>query len=68
MRRDNKRGYLPPRPLHVDMVLLERPGVLHCTGERPLSHRTRPDSRTIPGVILAEIWMRLRSRLRDRAG
>jgi 3-dehydroquinate synthetase len=37
LRRDNKRGYLPPRPLHVDMVLLERPGVLHCTGERPLT-------------------------------
>ena len=22
MRRDNKRGYIPPRPGHIDMVLL----------------------------------------------
>jgi len=26
------------------------------TGERPLQHRTRRDSRTIPGVIMADIW------------
>ncbi len=34
------------------------------TGDRPLTHRTRKDSRTIPGVIMAEIWMRIRYRLR----
>src|SRR5262249_17214627 len=30
---------------------------LLATGERPLQHRMRRDSRTIPGVIMAEIWM-----------
>ena len=34
------------------------------TGTRPLVHQTKPDSRTIPGVIMAGIWMRLRERLR----
>jgi len=34
------------------------------TGDRPLTHITRKDSRTIPGVIMAEIWMRIRYRLR----
>lgn len=34
------------------------------TGERPLEHRMRRDSRTIPGVVMADIWMRVRSRLR----
>ena len=33
------------------------------TGERPLMHRTRIDSRTIPGVIMADIWMKIRHRL-----
>ena len=33
------------------------------TKERPLVHKTRRDSRTIPGVIMAEIWTRIRSRL-----
>ena len=33
------------------------------TGDRPLRHRMRKDSRTIPGVIMAEIWMRLRAEL-----
>jgi predicted NAD-dependent protein-ADP-ribosyltransferase YbiA (DUF1768 family) len=37
---------------------------LVTTGERPLVHRTKPDSRTIPGVIMAEIWMRIRDRLK----
>lgn len=39
---------------------------LAATGERPLEHRVRHDSRTIPGVIMAEIWMRLRSELRSK--
>jgi len=37
---------------------------LRSTGERPLTHRMRQDSRTIPGVILADVWMRLRRKLR----
>jgi predicted NAD-dependent protein-ADP-ribosyltransferase YbiA (DUF1768 family) len=37
------------------------------TGERPLIHVVRHDSRTIPGVIMAEIWMQLRGRLRSSA-
>jgi 3-dehydroquinate synthetase len=37
LRRDNKRGYLRPRPGHIDMVLLEAPGVPHCTGGRPIT-------------------------------
>ena len=38
--------------------------VLLSTGERPLMHQMKNDSRTIPGAILAEIWMRCRSSLR----
>lgn len=33
---------------------------LITTGDRPLTHKTRRDSRTIPGVVMADIWMRLR--------
>lgn len=33
------------------------------TGQRPLEHRVRRDSRTIPGAIMAEIWMRIRKDL-----
>jgi hypothetical protein len=33
------------------------------TGERPLVHHVPRDSRTIPGVIMAEIWMQLRAEL-----
>jgi predicted NAD-dependent protein-ADP-ribosyltransferase YbiA (DUF1768 family) len=33
------------------------------TGDRPLQHKTRRDSRTIPGVIMAEIWMKVRRSL-----
>jgi hypothetical protein len=36
---------------------------LVATGSRPLTHRTRKDSRTIPGVVRAEIWMRTRRRI-----
>src|SRR6185437_9905823 len=42
--------------------------VLLGTGERPLIHVVRPDSRTIPGVIMASIWMELRGRLRATPG
>ena len=37
---------------------------LLATGERPLVHVVRRDSRTIPGVIMADIWMTLRADLR----
>jgi predicted NAD-dependent protein-ADP-ribosyltransferase YbiA (DUF1768 family) len=40
---------------------------LLATGDRPLIHVVRRDSRTIPGVIMAEIWMTLRAQLRRRA-
>ncbi len=33
------------------------------TGERPLVHIVRRDSRTIPGVIMADIWMKIRREL-----
>jgi predicted NAD-dependent protein-ADP-ribosyltransferase YbiA (DUF1768 family) len=36
---------------------------LLSTGDRPLMHRTRKDSRTIPGVVMADIWMRVRREL-----
>jgi predicted NAD-dependent protein-ADP-ribosyltransferase YbiA (DUF1768 family) len=39
---------------------------LLSTGERPLIHKVRRDSRIIPGVIMADIWMRIRSKLRER--
>jgi predicted NAD-dependent protein-ADP-ribosyltransferase YbiA (DUF1768 family) len=36
---------------------------LLATQHRPLVHKVRRDSRTIPGVIMAEIWMTLRAGL-----
>jgi hypothetical protein len=41
----------------------EARSALLATGGRPLVHRMRRDSRTIPGVIMADIWMRIRSSL-----
>lgn len=41
---------------------------LLSTGERPLVHRVRRDSRTIPGVLMAEIWMKIRRKLRETGG
>lgn len=41
---------------------------LLSTGERPLTHRMKRDSETIPGVVMADIWMRIRARLRARGG
>lgn len=40
---------------------------LLATGERWLTHEVRRDSRTIPGAIMADIWMRIRSVLQDQA-
>lgn len=36
---------------------------LLSTGARPLEHKVKVDSRTIPGVIMADIWMRIRADL-----
>ena len=36
---------------------------LLSTGNRRLEHRTRRDSRTIPGIIMAAIWMQIRAKL-----
>jgi predicted NAD-dependent protein-ADP-ribosyltransferase YbiA (DUF1768 family) len=36
---------------------------LLATGNRPLTHRVRRDSKSIPGVIMADIWMRIRRSL-----
>lgn len=36
---------------------------LLATGSRPLVHRVPVDSRTIPGIVMADIWMRLRDKL-----
>lgn len=36
---------------------------LLSTGARPLVHVVKPDSKNIPGVIMAAIWMRIRDRL-----
>ena len=38
---------------------------LLATGDRWLTHKVRKDSRTIPGAIMADIWMRIRTGLRD---
>jgi predicted NAD-dependent protein-ADP-ribosyltransferase YbiA (DUF1768 family) len=36
---------------------------LRSTGKRPLVHQVKPDSKSIPGAIMAEIWTRIRERL-----
>lgn len=41
---------------------------LLATGARPLTHRTRRDSRIIPGALMADIWMRVRASLSARGG
>lgn len=37
------------------------------TGERWLTHKVRRDSHTIPGAIMADIWMRIRAHLQGEA-
>jgi predicted NAD-dependent protein-ADP-ribosyltransferase YbiA (DUF1768 family) len=39
---------------------------LLATGYRPLEHVMRHDSTTIPGAIMAQIWMRIRRRLQEQ--
>ena len=41
----------------------EAAAALKATGQRWLTHKTRRDSRTIPGAIMAQIWMDVRARL-----
>ncbi len=36
---------------------------LLATLPRPIEHCTRPDSKAIPGVVMADIWMRIRATL-----
>lgn len=36
---------------------------LLSTGDAPLVHKVDPDSRTIPGIIMADIWTRIRTDL-----
>jgi predicted NAD-dependent protein-ADP-ribosyltransferase YbiA (DUF1768 family) len=38
---------------------------LLATAPRPFEHRTRRDSKEIPGVIMADIWMKIRQKLLD---
>jgi hypothetical protein len=45
----------------------EAMSALVATAERPLVHRMRKDSRTIPGAIMAEIWMRIRKAIAAQA-
>ncbi|WP_374571179.1 NADAR family protein [Phenylobacterium sp.] len=40
---------------------------LALTGARPLVHKVRRDSRVIPGVVMAEIWMKVRARMAGSA-
>jgi predicted NAD-dependent protein-ADP-ribosyltransferase YbiA (DUF1768 family) len=42
----------------------EARSALLSTGDRPLMHKVRRDSRNIPGVIMAQIWMNIRRDLR----
>src|SRR5262249_14140692 len=43
----------------------EARAALLSTGDRPLLHVARRDSTTIRGVIMAQIWMRIRKRWRN---
>jgi predicted NAD-dependent protein-ADP-ribosyltransferase YbiA (DUF1768 family) len=43
----------------------EARSALLATGERPIVHRVRNDSHTIPGAIMVEIWMSLRAHFRS---
>ncbi len=38
---------------------------LLASGQRPLTHVVPNDSRTIPGVIMADIWMKIRADLQN---
>jgi predicted NAD-dependent protein-ADP-ribosyltransferase YbiA (DUF1768 family) len=36
---------------------------LLSTADTPIVHKVEPDSRTIPGIVMADIWMRIRADL-----
>jgi predicted NAD-dependent protein-ADP-ribosyltransferase YbiA (DUF1768 family) len=71
------QGQTIPVGTHGHWVLMERAcwakfmqnaearEALLSTGERPLTHRMRRDSKTIPGALMADIWMRIRRKLRE---
>ena len=42
----------------------EARAALLSTGSRPLVHEVKPDSKNIPGVIMAQIWMEVREKER----
>lgn len=42
----------------------EARAALLATGERPLQHIVHRDSKAIPGVVMADIWTRIRAALR----
>lgn len=44
----------------------EARAALLATGERPLTHILPHDSRSIPGAIMADIWMRIRKSLQHK--
>ena len=46
---------------------LEAREALLSTGNRPLVHKTRRDSKTIPGALMADIWTRVRTDLQRGA-
>ena len=70
---DNQR-ILTGSPAHRALMLeacrakfaqnVEARDALLSTGDRPLAHRVRRDSVTIPGVVMADYWMRIRKSLR----
>lgn len=43
----------------------EAKAALLATGSRPLTHKTGRDSHNIPAVIMADIWMSIRDRIRE---
>jgi predicted NAD-dependent protein-ADP-ribosyltransferase YbiA (DUF1768 family) len=45
----------------------EAAAALLATGDRPLTHVVRRDSKTMPGVVMAAIWMRIRKELKNPA-
>jgi predicted NAD-dependent protein-ADP-ribosyltransferase YbiA (DUF1768 family) len=71
------QGQAVPVGTHAHWALMERAcwakftqdaearEALVSTGERPLTHRMRRDSKTIPGALMADVWMRIRRKLRE---
>ena len=52
MERANHAKFEQHRPARMALL---------STGSRPLQHRVARDSQTIPGVIMADVWMRARA-------